>query len=138
MGKGTGLGLSVVSISEGKVLSKVQRYPGTESLLLMEDEPRVRRFTTLTLEAQGYKVYQAGNGREALRVLDDLRFSVQLVITDVVMPDMGASPPNQPATGYFFVFIYMWRISWYFSIPSPKKRGFQNFSSRSVRTRAES
>jgi PAS domain S-box-containing protein len=64
-------------------------YHGSETLLLVEDEESVRRFAGDALSAQGYKVLQAGNGRDALRLLKKRDSGVQLVITDVVMPDMG-------------------------------------------------
>ncbi|HVJ18360.1 MAG TPA: AAA family ATPase [Polyangiaceae bacterium] len=65
---------------------------GTETLLLVEDDEPVRLFAARALEAHGYTVIQAKNGVEALELLPTLQAPVDLVITDVVMPDMGGLP----------------------------------------------
>ncbi len=62
--------------------------PGTETLLLVEDEETVRGLAQLVLERCGYTVLTASNGREALRVAQNHDGSIALVITDVVMPLM--------------------------------------------------
>ncbi|MDB5050874.1 MAG: hypothetical protein JWO30_3945 [Fibrobacteres bacterium] len=64
-------------------------YRGNETVLLVEDEESVRKFVSKALESMGYKVLQAGNGREALEKIFRPHDPVHLVITDVVMPDMG-------------------------------------------------
>jgi len=63
---------------------------GSETVLLVEDEPLVRQIAENALTDQGYHVLEAENGEEALRVAtghnaDD----IALVLTDVVMPRMG-------------------------------------------------
>jgi signal transduction histidine kinase len=63
---------------------------GTETLLVVEDEPDVRRLARDVLEAQGYEVLRASNGQHALRVAREHKGSpIRLVITDVIMPLMG-------------------------------------------------
>ncbi len=63
---------------------------GAETLLLVEDEPSVRHLAQRVLEAQGYEVLSASNGKEALNAAQDHQGSpISLVITDVVMPQMG-------------------------------------------------
>lgn len=63
---------------------------GTETLLVVEDEPSVRHLAFGILEAQGYKVLSASNGQDALHVARDHRGSpIRLVVTDVIMPLMG-------------------------------------------------
>jgi signal transduction histidine kinase len=63
---------------------------GTETLLLVEDEPSVRHLAVTVLEAQGYKVLSAANGQEALNTARNHRGSlIRLVVTDVIMPQMG-------------------------------------------------
>jgi CheY-like chemotaxis protein len=58
---------------------------GVETILLVEDEPAVRRVTTAMLEAQGYRVVSAGSGVEALRVIENGCDKVDLLLTDVVL-----------------------------------------------------
>ena len=63
---------------------------GTETLLLVEDEPAVRHLACDVLEGQGYHVLRANNGQDALHTVRDHKGSpIQLVITDVIMPLMG-------------------------------------------------
>ena len=62
---------------------------GTETILLVEDEEDVRRVAAGMLRAQGYTVVEAGSGDQALRILEDRGRSVELLLTDVVMPGMG-------------------------------------------------
>jgi CheY-like chemotaxis protein len=59
--------------------------PGTETLLLVEDDASVRRTTARALARAGYRVLEAGDGLEALEVLER-EPGVDLVVTDVVMP----------------------------------------------------
>ena len=63
--------------------------PGTETVLLVEDEDRVRVLTRRVLEKNGYRVVEALNGAEALRYFDANPDPVDLIITDVVMPEMS-------------------------------------------------
>ena len=63
---------------------------GTETLLVVEDDPSVADLAHEVLEAQGYKVLRAWNGQQALRVVQEHNGNpVCLVITDVIMPHMG-------------------------------------------------
>jgi PAS domain S-box-containing protein len=62
---------------------------GTETVLLVEDEDAVRLLASRVLAEQGYAVHEARNGREALAVLERPGHGIDLVLTDVVMPDMG-------------------------------------------------
>ncbi|MBI2918669.1 MAG: response regulator [Chloroflexi bacterium] len=64
--------------------------PGTETILVAEDEPAVRTLATSVLRQLGYSVLEAGNGADALRLLEDLEGeTVHVLLTDVVMPHMG-------------------------------------------------
>ena len=58
-------------------------------ILLVEDEEPLRILTARMLELAGYTVLAAGNGEEALALLEATEASVQLVLTDVIMPRMG-------------------------------------------------
>jgi two-component system cell cycle sensor histidine kinase/response regulator CckA len=57
-------------------------------VLLVEDEEAVRRGGKRMLETRGYKVYEAGSGVEALEVMAELDGLVDIVVSDVVMPEM--------------------------------------------------
>jgi two-component system, cell cycle sensor histidine kinase and response regulator CckA len=63
--------------------------PGTETVLLAEDEEVVRRLAKEILSGNGYKVLEAGNGREALLLSEAHRGEIHLLLTDVMMPKMG-------------------------------------------------
>ena len=63
---------------------------GTETLLVVEDEPSVRHLAREVLEAQGYEVLSAADGREGLHMASNHQGSpIRLVVTDVIMPLMG-------------------------------------------------
>jgi signal transduction histidine kinase len=63
---------------------------GTETLLVVEDDPSVRELARRVLEAQGYEVLPASNGQDALQVARDHKGApIRLVVTDVIMPLMG-------------------------------------------------
>ncbi|MFL5594407.1 MAG: PAS domain S-box protein [Gemmatimonadaceae bacterium] len=62
---------------------------GNETILLVEDEETVRNLATRILRKQGYTVLSARHGREAEGIAGEYRHDIHLVITDVVMPEMG-------------------------------------------------
>jgi two-component system, cell cycle sensor histidine kinase and response regulator CckA len=63
---------------------------GTETLLVVEDEPSVRHLARSVLSSLGYEVLSAANGQDALHVAREHKGSaIRLVITDVIMPLMG-------------------------------------------------
>jgi signal transduction histidine kinase len=63
---------------------------GTETILLVEDEPAVSRLASRVLEAQGYTVLRAANGEDGLQVACQHQgLPIRLVVTDVIMPQMG-------------------------------------------------
>jgi two-component system cell cycle sensor histidine kinase/response regulator CckA len=63
---------------------------GTETLLVVEDEPSVRHLARGVLENLGYEVLSASNGQDALHVVREHTGSpIRLVVTDVIMPLMG-------------------------------------------------
>ncbi len=63
---------------------------GTETMLLVENEPGVRAMEATTLADQGYTLLQAADGEEALQVCQaNQNQEVQLLITDMVMPRMS-------------------------------------------------
>ena len=62
---------------------------GTEVILLVEDEELVRRVAQRALEREGYTVISASNGTEALAIFRQHKTTIDLVVTDLVMPEMG-------------------------------------------------
>ena len=61
---------------------------GRGTILLVEDEDGLRGLNARGLTSRGYTVLEAGNGVEAIEVLDERGGDVDLVVTDVVMPEM--------------------------------------------------
>ncbi|SFS75208.1 response regulator transcription factor [Paenibacillus sp. BC26] len=55
-------------------------------LLIVDDDPHIRELISLLLAAEGFEIVEAGDGKEALTVLESTQ--VQLVILDVMMPNM--------------------------------------------------
>ena len=67
-----------------------QRHePGTETILLVEDEQSVRELVREYLSARGYQVLDAADGQQALEIAAAHTGKIQLLITDVVMPRLS-------------------------------------------------
>jgi PAS domain S-box-containing protein len=62
---------------------------GSETILLVEDEPAVRRATAEFLSRQGYTVLEAKDGLDALAAAKNYASTIHLAVTDVVMPNMS-------------------------------------------------
>ncbi len=60
---------------------------GTETILVVEDEPVLRDMAHLILEELGYRILDASNGREALAVWEQRAGQIDLLLTDMVMPE---------------------------------------------------
>ena len=69
--------------------SAVTARRGNETILVVEDEEAVRLLASRALRESGYRTVEANQGGEALRILADRGASIDLVLTDVVMPGMG-------------------------------------------------
>ena len=75
---------------EGSLAGRpVEKLRGTETILVVEDEPGLRRLVCEMLDHLGYSALQAEDGRDALRVLEEHNRGVDVILTDVIMPAMG-------------------------------------------------
>jgi two-component system cell cycle sensor histidine kinase/response regulator CckA len=64
---------------------------GTETILLVEDEVGIRELAEDFLQGQGYMVLSASDGNEALRIAEGHEDLIHLLLTDVVMPNVGGN-----------------------------------------------
>jgi CheY-like chemotaxis protein len=63
------------------------RAHGTETILVVEDEDAVRLCVSIILKSNGYSVITAGNGLQALAAWPQQRQKIDLLLTDMVMPE---------------------------------------------------
>jgi two-component system, cell cycle sensor histidine kinase and response regulator CckA len=96
-GKGTTFKVYFPRAGEGRALHLVaedaQVSPrGTETILVVEDDPALRALSERVLEANGYTVLLARNGIEALAIASGYAGHIDMVATDVVMPKMNGRP----------------------------------------------
>ena len=82
---------------------------GSESILLVEDQEGLRKLCVEILKKQGYNVLTAGNGREALLTAETYHGRIDLMITDMIMPQLGGRelaeqlPASHPETKILFM-----------------------------------
>jgi PAS domain S-box-containing protein len=93
-GKGSTFRIYLPVVEEDVEFTEVPRRReaapgGKETVLLVEDEQAVRALARQVLQLNGYKVIEAENGQDALRVVTGRRGMVDLLLTDVVMPHLG-------------------------------------------------
>src|SRR5207302_11384255 len=94
-GKGTTFKVFMPRITE--MLSDVQAEMsppvrlGSGTVLLVEDEDPLRELGYQLLEDMGYTVISASNGADAIRIAEQCTDSIQLLVTDVVMPGISGS-----------------------------------------------
>jgi signal transduction histidine kinase/ActR/RegA family two-component response regulator len=62
---------------------------GSETILVLEDEARVRKLVCEVLAGRGYRVLEAVRGEEAIRMAREHKGRIHLLLTDVVMPEMS-------------------------------------------------
>ncbi len=81
--------------AQQRLASGIAPAAGSETLLLTEDEASVRRFMRRVLDEQGYTVLEAANGAEALKVAARHPGPIDLLVTDVIMPELGGAELTQ-------------------------------------------
>jgi PAS domain S-box-containing protein len=93
--KGTSFKLYFPLVNQKGAIGKVDQAAGAtgksiqgETILLAEDEPAVRKFLVMTLKNHGYKMLEASDGVEAMKLAGQTEH-IDLLITDVIMPNMN-------------------------------------------------
>jgi CheY-like chemotaxis protein len=94
LGKGTTFKIYLPLVHEAiaaREIRKARRAAprGTETILLVEDQEGIRELTREFLEAGGYTVLEAREGSEALQIAERHQGTIDLLVTDIVMPKMG-------------------------------------------------
>ncbi len=74
---------------DAPVDAPVEALRGSETILVLEDEARVRKLVCEVLAGRGYHVLEAVRGEEAIRIANEYRGRIHLLLTDVVMPEMS-------------------------------------------------
>jgi len=74
-------------MAEGEVGEKIRR--GSETVLVVDDEPNLRELARDILSEAGYRVMAAESGLEAIRLLREFTDEISVVILDLSMPEMG-------------------------------------------------
>ncbi len=93
-GKGTSFELYFPRIGEKPPISENRqeipdRLSGTETILVVEDQPDVLKLTSETLHMYGYNVLEAPNAGSALLICEEYREKIDLILADVIMPRMN-------------------------------------------------
>ncbi len=82
---------------------------GNETILVVEDEEAVRDLVKNALERNGYKTMFAMNGQDAMKLIHEEHESINLVLTDVIMPEMNGTELFEKSgeMGYNLPFLFM-------------------------------
>jgi CheY-like chemotaxis protein len=75
--------------AEAEEQSPAEALRGSETILVLEDEARVRKLVCGVLAGRGYQVLEAVRGEEAVRIAAEHQGRIDLLLTDVVMPEMS-------------------------------------------------
>jgi two-component system cell cycle sensor histidine kinase/response regulator CckA len=81
-------GVAAPSAPTGEKSAPAADLTGHGTILLVEDEEGLRALNARGLTSRGYTVLEAGNGVEAIEVFNEQKGRVDLVVSDVVMPEM--------------------------------------------------
>ncbi|HET6148434.1 MAG TPA: response regulator [Polyangia bacterium] len=87
----------VSAVAPGAIQSRLPIVPaavrvGCETILLVEDDEAVRRLARLVLERDGYRVIEAENPKEAVRLASQETGAIDLLLSDLIMPESGGPP----------------------------------------------
>ena len=74
---------------EEKKRASVSELGGSETVLIVEDDKSLRKLARTLLKQRGYTILEAENGEDALKVSKEHEGPIDLLITDVVMPQMS-------------------------------------------------
>jgi PAS domain S-box-containing protein len=93
-GRGTTVTVALPAVDDGEpALARAddgnRTLEGDETVLLVEDEQAVRAVARIGLQRRGYHVIEAGSPSAALRLIDEEAADFDLVVTDVVLPEMN-------------------------------------------------
>jgi PAS domain S-box-containing protein len=95
---GQGTVVKVLLPASGQKVAEREQVPmpagengGNETILVVEDETAVRNIVCRSLRGRGYNVLEAKHGEDALLVAEKYNAPIHLVVTDVVMPEMGGT-----------------------------------------------
>jgi len=94
LGRGTTFKVYLPRVEAPRMVAPAERVTalprGHETILVVEDQVEVRELTVRVLRSLGYNVLQVSRGAEALEVVAGQSAPLHLLLTDVVMPEMGA------------------------------------------------
>jgi CheY-like chemotaxis protein len=96
LGKGTAFKIYLPQVEQEKVMESVAPNiavatspQASETILLVEDQESIRGLVREFLEGKGYRVFEAQDGAEALRTMEEKHHPIDLLVTDVMMPKMS-------------------------------------------------
>jgi CheY-like chemotaxis protein len=87
--------------ADKSVSDKKAAAGGTETILLVEDEPSILRMTRMMLERKGYTVLSAATPAEAMEKAKNHSGTIDLLMTDVVMPEMNGRDLSEKITDHY-------------------------------------
>lgn len=76
-------------LKDEKAIVEKRKIYGSETILFVEDDENVRAFATDALASLGYKVHSAANGRLALEAIEKEDLEFDIIVTDLVMPELS-------------------------------------------------
>ncbi len=106
LNQGTTFYLNLPSHTDDKTIKtekniKQELAYGQGTILIVEDEPAILRMTALMLSKLGYTVLKALSPNEAIRIASEQSDSIDLLLTDVIMPEMNGYDLVKEITGFF-------------------------------------